>query len=182
MSNCPESSAVVETSTTLNDVLSGEKAIPEHWFDENGPTGGLNNEIIQKVALASGLPAWIVLSAITGLHHAQQLCHALAVNGGWWSDLETGERKERNKAELLCLIHSEVSEAMEGERKNKADDKLPHRPMAEVELADVLIRTFDYAGGFSYDLAAAMVEKMAFNATRADHKPENRKAAGGKSF
>ncbi len=28
------------------------------------------------------------------------------------------------------------------------DDKLPHRKMAEVEMADALIRLLDYAGGF----------------------------------
>lgn len=70
-------------------------------------------------------------------------CHA--ANAQWWHDAE-GRKKDRNKGELLCLIHSEISEAMEGERKNLPDDKLPHRRMAEVELADALIRIFDYAG------------------------------------
>ncbi len=40
---------------------------------------------------------------------------------------------------------------MEGERKDLMDDKLPHRKMAEVELADALIRIFDYAGAYGYD-------------------------------
>lgn len=182
MSTQNTESNTVENATTLEAVVAGDAAIPSHWFDENGPAAGLDNETIQKIAHASGQPAWIVLSALTGLAHAQHICHALAVNGGWWSDLETGVRKERNRGELLCLIHSEVSEAMEGERKNRNDDKLPHRKMAEVELADVLIRSFDYAGGFGYDLAGAMIEKMGYNVTRADHQPENRKAVGGKAF
>ena len=93
-----------------------------------------------------------------------------------------GNRIDRNKGELLCLIHSEVSEAMEGERKGLMDDKLPHRRMAEVELVDALIRIFDYAGGFGYDLQGAFEEKMAFNATRKDHTHEARAAAGGKKF
>ena len=105
-----------------------------------------------------------------------------AANQKWWHDLETGERLERNKGELLCLIHSEVSEAMEGERKNLMDDKLPHRRMAEVELADTLIRIFDYAGGFGYDLQGAYEEKMAYNAVRADHKAEARLATNGKKW
>ena len=107
---------------------------------------------------------------------------AHAANAKWWQDLETGERITRNKGELLCLIHSEISEAMEGERKNLMDDKLPHRRMAEVELFDALIRIFDYAGAFGYDLEGAYREKMAFNASRADHTHEARRANGGKAF
>lgn len=80
------------------------------------------------------------------------------------------------------LIVSEVAEAMEGERKDLMDDKLPHRRMAEVELADAMIRIFDYAGGFGYDLQGAFEEKMAFNAERADHKHEARLLAGGKRW
>ncbi|WP_219824478.1 hypothetical protein, partial [Enterobacter cloacae complex sp. 4DZ1-17B1] len=84
---------------------------------------------------------------------------AHAANRKWWQDPNSKERIERNKGELLCLIHSEISEAMEGERKNLMDDKLPHRRMAEVELADALIRIFDYAGAFGYDLGGPIKRK-----------------------
>src|SRR3982751_6058458 len=103
-----------------------------------------------------------------------------AANMKWWQNIQTGEPIERNKGELLCLIHSEISECMEGERKNLMDDKLPLRRMAEVELADALIRIFDYAGAFGYDLEGAFRDKMAFNAQREDHKHEARAQAGGK--
>lgn len=103
-------------------------------------------------------------------------------NSQWWYDIHTGERLNRNKGELLCLIHSEISEAMEGERKNLMDDKLPHRKMAEVELVDAIIRILDYAGGFGYDLQGAFEEKMAYNSVREDHKVENRKLENGKKF
>lgn len=106
-------------------------------------------------------------------------CHA--ANHKWWHD-KHGNRLERNKGELLCLIHSEISEAMEGERKSLPDDKLPHRAMAEVELADALIRIFDYAAAFGYDLEGAFREKMAYNATREDHKHEAREQANGKKW
>jgi hypothetical protein len=108
--------------------------------------------------------------------------HARNVRAGWWSNLETGERKDRNVGELLCLIHSEISEAMEGHRKGLMDDKLPHRPMIEVELADALVRIFDLAGGLNLDLGGAMVEKLEYNAQREDHKVEARKATGGKAY
>mgnify|MGYP006349668133 FL=1 len=67
---------------------------------------------------------------------------------GWWTNIETGESLEskkgeppkRNVPEMLMLVVSEVVEGLEGHRKNLMDDKLPHRPMLEVELADAVIR------------------------------------------
>lgn len=103
-------------------------------------------------------------------------------NIGWWQDINTGLGITRNKGELLALIHSEISECLEGERKDLMDDKLPHRPMAEVELADALIRILDYAAGFGYDIEGAFEEKMAYNAQREDHKHEARRIVGGKQF
>jgi hypothetical protein len=103
-------------------------------------------------------------------------------NINWWRDLETGEPKRRNVGELLMLCVSELSEALEGHRKNLPDDKLPHRMMFEVELADALIRIFDLAAGLKVDIGGAFVEKMAYNRTRADHQIENRKMAGGKAY
>lgn len=113
-----------------------------------------------------------------------EACHGASYAAGWWHDLRTGEdmRGKRNVPELLCLIHSEISEAMEGHRKGLMDDKLPHRPMLEVELADAVIRIFDLAGGFGLDIGGAIAEKLAYNAQRADHKPEHRLANGGKAY
>src|ERR1700744_2242861 len=82
-------------------------------------------------------------------------------NHHWWHDLHTGEKLDRNKGELMMLIVSEVAEMLEGCRKNLMDTHLTHRKMEEVELADILIRVFDYAGGFGWDLDGAVAEKRA---------------------
>lgn len=179
--------------------------------------------------------------------------HGRNVAAGWWNDPKTGEdlHGKRPALELLALVHSELSEGLEGVRKDLMDDKLPHRKMIEVELADAEIRVYDMMGGFGlepvidhkvfgtfldevdkvdrvsealgllhilvagatvtffdplegdgkaeamtqvilglqavalkfgYDLDEAREEKLAFNATRADHRPENRVLAGGKQF
>lgn len=107
--------------------------------------------------------------------------HINSLNHKWWHDKD-GNPIQRNKGELLCLIHSEISEAMEGERKDLMDDKLPHRKMAEVELADALIRILDYAAGFGYDIEGALQEKLAYNAVRKDHTHEGRSQPNGKKW
>lgn len=114
------------------------------------------------------------------INELRDLCYNAAFDAGWHSDLHSGELLERNKGEMLMLVVTEIAEAMEGERKGLMDDHLPTRPMAEVELADALIRICDYAGRFGYDLGGAVVEKMAYNKNRLDHKLENRRKDGGK--
>jgi len=171
---------------------------------------------------------------------AQEI-HAANIAAGWWKQID-GVTQPRNIGELLCLVHSEISESDEGSDGWKMDDKLPHRKMSEVELADVAIRVLDILGyygvnvypvegiprrmmfadwlalmhritseamegfrkgrddrgcqslvrllwvveaaadDYKWDLMGAIAEKRAFNAQRADHRPENRAAEGGKKF
>lgn len=109
-----------------------------------------------------------------------EICHGNAVNAGWYTDLQTGEWKNLNVGERIALIHSELSEAFEAHRKDLMDDHLPHRKGLEVELADAVIRIFDFAGAENLDLAGAIIEKIEYNRHRSDHKLENRMKEGGK--
>lgn len=111
----------------------------------------------------------------------QVACHANAVAGGWWQDPHTGEDMDRNVGALLMLIVTEIAEGMEGFRKNLKDDKLPDKDMLQVELADAIIRILDLADACGYtDMGKVILRKLAFNAQRADHKPENRVKENGK--
>lgn len=111
-------------------------------------------------------------------NYLKNVCHEAAKN--WWKAGDTlNPLMFSNK---LCLIHSEISEAMEGDRKGLKDDHLPFRDMREVELADAVIRIFDLAGAYGMDIGGAIEEKLAYNAQRADHKLENRAKEGGKSY
>ena len=114
----------------------------------------------------------------------QLICHNIARAAGWWTRSDGSSITDNPLcfSNKLMLIVSEVSEAMEGDRKGIKDDKLPHRDMREVELADAVIRIFDLAGAYDMDLAGAIVEKLAYNQQRADHKPEHRAQAGGKAY
>lgn len=122
-------------------------------------------------------------SIIQGVTELRNVCYSKSASAGWWTNLKTGEPVEITVEVFLsklALIHSEISEALEGYRKGLMDDHLPHRTMAEVELADAVIRIMDLAGKMGYDIAGAIVEKIAYNSKRPDHKLENRVKEGGK--
>lgn len=126
------------------------------------------------------------------LNQLAQRIHTANCDAGWWNDMNNTDDPGRHLSHpnlfrysiptKLCLVHSEISEALEGFRKNLKDDHLPTRPMIEVELADALIRIFDIAGALNLDLGGALVEKFNYNQTRADHKPEARQGEHGKKI
>ena len=141
-------------------------------------------DALQNHPVATNGEGISVDNAHDGLDELQRLCYGLARHSGWWSEFWSLDAKTKKLfiGTKIALIHSEISEGLEGYRKDLMDDHLPERKMLEVELADAIIRILDTAGGLNLDVAGAVIEKLAYNQQRADHKPEARAAEGGKRF
>lgn len=95
--------------------------------------------------------------------------HEIAKAHGWWEE-------DRNNGEMIALMHSELSEALEGLRHgNPPSGHIPEFSAVEEELADVVIRVMDMSQKRGYRLGEAILSKMEFNKGR-PHKH------GGKAF
>lgn len=92
------------------------------------------------------------------LETQSRIIHSFMVAQGFWESDNTGEK--------IALMHSELSEALEADRKDLASDHIPGFSGVEEELADVVIRVLDFAQQHDLRLSDAIVAKMQYNVTR----------------
>ncbi len=123
--------------------------------------------------------AWVIAESCDNLEKLMKSIHKL--NKQWW-DFDRTNSPTRNVGEAIALMHSELSEALEGYRKELKDEHLPGHDSLTVEMADTIIRILDFCQGFNLPVADAIFGKLKYNASRADHKLENRMKEGGKKF
>jgi NTP pyrophosphatase (non-canonical NTP hydrolase) len=84
-----------------------------------------------------------------------QIAAAMAAQGFWDSD---------NTGEKIALMHSELSEMLEADRKSiESSEHIPDFTGVEEELADLIIRALDFAGHHELRLGEAILAKMTFN-------------------
>ena len=107
-----------------------------------------------------------------------KIAHRTAREKGFWGDVclcgntkavntlcikcsKPKHNRKRNQGEIIALMHSELSEALEALRSN---DKIKNN--VSEELADCCIRLFVYCEAYEIDLEKAIVDKMEINANR----------------
>jgi len=119
---------------------------------------------------------------VTEWNHIASQVYINACEKGFWQAREyviaTGTAgRLAVQAQALALIHSEISEALEALRRggDKEPDEHCSRFAVEVELADAVIRIMDLGVRMGWDVAGALLDKLAYNEGR-------ERMHGGKRF
>ena len=146
----------------INDLTKCGFKFMVHYYENSV----VDQTIEEYAAKVLGEPGQVI-------NELARIIHGNAKAAGWWDE-------DRCKFTTLLLAITEIAEAVEGVRKDTMDSHLPYFTTETVEIADAIIRLLDHAGRYKLPVGQAILEKIKYNQTRADHRPENRAKPGGK--
>jgi len=173
-----------------NRLPSGEETRDGGWIDYMDVVDCIDDEGVQQARrewgedengdhelgrrLAAELRRWARTSAAVYalLSEYQDAAHATARAKGWWAEHTTPSgivMGPRDVLAMLMLITTEVAEAAEDVRTGNMLTTIEEsgKPVGfPSELADIVIRVFDLAGGLGIDLQHELALKMMHNTTR----------------
>ena len=148
----------VKASSAINSACSPQTARPltdAEWKRQQA-------EAINRRKQQIGATIAVLMPAVAfQFEQLQAQVYAANEAQGFWDGADD------NTASKIALMHSELSEALEADRKGiESDDKIPEFTGLEAELADAVIRILDFSGRHNLRLGEAIQAKLLFNLTR----------------
>jgi len=112
--------------------------------------------------MSIAIPGALELQFVASVNQTARICHEISLSKGFGDDRSFGD--------IISLIHSELSEALEEFRNGHEPTEIyfnGQKPEGiPIELADAVIRIFQYCDTAGIDLGTAIITKMEFNKTR----------------